>query len=210
MKKIYLLFCFTLFATLSIAQIKIKPQLVYGLDLYQWYRNPYCSTCVNKEASSSGTSLISTPIGARVIIGKNNFSIATELGANFGWFTLDINQYKGVGSLAFPAMVKANFGALSGFSKNKLLGYSIGGGIQYSKTELYGLTKKYDHLERKFFPTYIGEIGFGGGISGMQVSWNTKIGIGPNHGMVIQNSIQFYMNFKKDKKSDSSTLKKNL
>ena len=101
--------------SLSMAQIKIKPQLVYGLDLYQWYRNPYCSTCVNKEASSSGTSLISTPIGARVIIGKNNFSIATELGANFGWFTLDINQYKGVGSLAFPAMVKANFGALSGF-----------------------------------------------------------------------------------------------
>ena len=44
-----------------------------------------------------------------------------------------------------------------------------------------------------------------GGISGMQVSWNTKIGVGPNHGMVIQNSIQFYMNFKKDKKSDSST-----
>ena len=40
-------------------------------------------------------------------------------------------------------MAKLNFNGLSGLDREGRLGFSVGGGIQYSKTELYGLDDSY-------------------------------------------------------------------
>ena len=105
--------------------------------------------------------------------------------------------------MSFPLLLKANFNGLSGLSKNKLIGFSIGGGIQYSKTELFGLSKKYQELDRSFFPTYVGEIGIGGGVSGSSVVWNTRVGIGKNHAFVFNTGLVFYINYFKQKTKQS-------
>jgi hypothetical protein len=156
----------------------------------------------NTSESSSG-SVFSSPLGIRVIVGENNFSIGAEAAVNIGLFNLDLNGYKGLGAMSFPLLLKANFNGLSGLSKNKLIGFSIGGGIQYSKTELFGLTQKYKDLDRSFFPTYVGEIGIGGGVSGSSVVWNTRVGIGKNHAFVFNTGLVFYINYFKQKTKPS-------
>jgi hypothetical protein len=184
------------------AQVKVRGHQIFGLDFYQWFRNPYCSDCKNTNESSSG-SVFSSPLGVRVIVGENNFSIGAEAAVNIGLFNLDLNGYKGLGAMSFPLLLKANFNGLSGLSKNKLIGFSIGGGIQYSKTELFGLSKKYQELDRSFFPTYVGEIGIGGGVSGSSVVWNTRVGIGKNHAFVFNTGLVFYINYFKQKTKQS-------
>ncbi len=186
----------------SNAQVKVRAHQIFGLDFYQWFRNPYCTDCENTSESSSG-SVFSSPLGIRVIVGENNFSIGAEAAVNIGLFNLDLNGYKGLAAMSFPLLLKANFNGLSGLSKNKLIGFSIGGGIQYSKTELFGLTKKYKDLDRSFFPTYVGEIGVGGGVSGSSVVWNTRVGIGKNHAFVFNTGLVFYINYFKQKTKPS-------
>lgn len=188
------------------SQISSKCQLITGMDLYQWYKNPKCNEAAATRSSSSGTSILAFPLGARFITGVNNFSLSFEASANIGLFSVDINEFKGVGSLAFPLIIKFNQGGLSGFSKNKLLGYSIGGGIQYSRTELFGLTSSFNYLTRDFFPTYVGEISIGGGVNGASVVFNNRIGIGPKNSFTLNSGIIIYMNFHKNMKNKSNAI----
>ena len=58
--------------------------------------------------------------------GARNFTWCTGFG-HPAPLALDINEYKGLGAVAFPVMAKLNFGALSGFS-SKLTGGYLGGG----------------------------------------------------------------------------------
>lgn len=76
-------------------------------------------------------------------------SIGVQASANLAPLALDINEYKGLGAVAFPVMAKLNFGALSGFS-SKLTGGYLGGGLQWSRTELFGLNSKHRNVERIF------------------------------------------------------------
>jgi hypothetical protein len=58
-------------------------------------------------------------------------------------------------------------------------------------------------LDRSFFPTYVGEIGIGGGVSGSSVVWNTRVGIGKNHAFVFNTGLVFYINYFKQKTKQS-------
>lgn len=132
-----------------------------GFDLYQRYKNP-----VDEIAyPAAGNALLSLNAGPKIWLGTPKFSLSLEAQANLGLLTLAVKDFKGLGSISFPLLAKLNFNALSGMTEDFGAGWAIGGGVQYSKTELYYLSGKFKDLGvvRKLFPTYIAEINFGGG-----------------------------------------------
>ncbi len=173
-------------------------KMIIGFDFYQKYRNPQESK-IDDDSRSSGNVILAIPIGYSLAIGKNNVSFSAEASANIAPLAFDAGQYKGLGALSFPLLAKLNFGALSGFSKNKLLGYSIGGGIQFNRTELFGLTKKYNVLERNFFPTYVGELGVGGGVSGLNVILYFRVGAAAQDAFSFNSGLIFNVDLYKTK-----------
>lgn len=150
-------------------------RLILGIDLYQWYRNPHTNSS-QLEGSSGG--VLPFILGTEIMAGKNNYSIGLEADINLGVFNFD-TEFKGLGALAIPILMKLNYGCLSGFS-TKIIGASIAGGVQFQKTELFGLSSKYDQYERKFFPTYVGQIDLAGGLGGLNFSYYIRIGMNPD------------------------------
>lgn len=188
------------------AQLKFKTQFYTGFDLYCWYKNPRSSARECEAGLSSGSALSSVPIGTRLLVGKDNFSISAEAGADLQFFALDVNHFKGLGAVAFPLLLKMNFGAVSGFSKTKLVGWSLGGGIQYQKTELFYLTEDYKDLERKIFPTYIGEIAIGGGVRGFQTSYFVRVGFGKLQATSVNTGFYFFLDLSGPKNQKQATI----
>ena len=178
MKKSFLLATFfVMFAFVSQAQIGIG--VTTGGDLYQRYTNPE-NPADSGALRSSGNALLNSSFGPKIWIGGDRFSLSVEAQVILGATGFDMNEYKGLGMLAFPVMAHLNFKGNSGFgNKTKFgTGFSVGGGVQYSKTELYGTTKDFEDLERKLFPTYVGEIQIGGGGGGINIYFYTRYGVG--------------------------------
>jgi hypothetical protein len=143
-------------------------QFGYGLtasnDLYQRYVNPDDG----KSKPSAGSVLLNIGMGPKIWLGGKNMSFSAEAQAVLGILGLSASEYKGLGTFSVPVIAKLNFKGLSTFDREGKLGWSIGGGIQYNKTELYGLTEEFAKkgVNRKFFHTYIVQGGFGFGLSG--------------------------------------------
>jgi hypothetical protein len=133
-------------------------------DLYQRYSNPKDEIA----SGSAGSFLLNFGLGPKFWVGGEDFSVSVEGSANIAPLALSTGDFKGLGAGAFPLMMKFNFQGLSGVNKEGKFGLSIGGGIQYSRTELFGLKNSFaeDGVERKLFKTYIGEIAYGFGMSG--------------------------------------------
>ena len=95
-------------------------------------------------------------------------------------FSLALNDYKGLGAVSFPVMAKLNFQGLSALNREGKFGFSIGAGIQWSKTELFGLKNSFEEqgVSRDLFKTYILEAAYGFGMSGftlhafVRYGWN--------------------------------------
>ena len=197
MKRKLLFFVISFLIYLPI-QGQLSHKIIIGFDFYQKYRNPEYAK-VNDESRSSGNVIFAVPIGLSLAMGKDNFSFSTEASINIAPLALDIGKFKGLGAVSFPLLAKFNFGALSGFSENRLLGYSLGGGVQFNRTELFGLTKKYDYLERKFFPTYVGELGVGGGVSGLNVILYFRVGTSSQSAFSFNSGLTFNVDLFKSK-----------
>jgi hypothetical protein len=62
------------------------------------------------------------------------------------------------------------------------LGFSIGGGIQYSKTEIYGLSASAANMgaTREWFRTYIAQAGYGFGLVGFGLHAYVRYGFNPD------------------------------
>ena len=133
-------------------------------DLYLRYSNPDDDIASN----AAGSFLLNLGVGPKLWIGGEDFSVSAEGSAVFSPLALSLGDYKGLGAGAFPLMMKLNFQGLSGVNKEGKFGFSIGGGIQWSRTELFGLKDSFEEegVERKLFKTYIGEIAYGFGMSG--------------------------------------------
>ena len=80
-------------------------------------------------------------------------------------------------------MAKLNFNGLSGMDKEGRQGWYIGGGLQYFRTELYGLSDsaKSAGVERAMYPSYIGQFGYGFGLSGFVASGFIRAGYHPDN-----------------------------
>ncbi|NOT36676.1 MAG: hypothetical protein HOP11_04810 [Saprospiraceae bacterium] len=176
-------------------------RFIIGCDLYQWYRNPQNNS---SELGGSSGGIFPLVLGTEFMAGKGNYSFGIQTNANLGIFNFD-TDYKGLGAVAFPFIAKVNYGCLSGFS-SKMIGFSVGGGIQYQRTELFGLSSKFDQYEREFFPTYIGQIEIAGGLGGLNISYYLRMGLNQelkeafsfNSGVLF--SLNYYKRVVEDKK----------
>lgn len=180
MRKLFLLVTlFTLVASLPSAQAQFGIGLTTGGDLYQRYTNPK-SSADSTAGRSAGNVLLNSGIGPKIWIGGKNFSLSLEAQVVWGSTAFDMNEYKGIGAVAFPILAHLNFKGHSGFGKSGAFrpGFSLGGGVQYNRTELYGTTKEFDYLERKLFPTYVGEVKIGGGSEGICAYLYGRYGVG--------------------------------
>ncbi len=189
---------------------QVKPNLIIGLDLYQWYKNPNGGPN-EKIGASSGSVLLNLPLGLKIFAGHNKFSVSLEGSANMGFISFDVTEFKGMGAIAFPLLAKLNFNGMSGFSKSKLVGWSVGGGIQFTKTEWYGLTSKFDgKLSRKFFPTYVVEIAGGGGVSSTQLAYYLRAGMGPHRAFTFNSGLIFNIDLVHQQRKKQSTASKSV
>lgn len=151
-----------------ISSESLRAQFGYGFtasnDLYHRYVNPDDG----KSKPSSGSALLNLGLGPKIWIGGKNISFSAETQAVIGFLGLSAKEYKGLGTVAFPFIGRLNFKGLSTFDREGKLGWSIGGGIQFNKTELYGLTDEFagKGIRRNFFTTYVVQAGFGFGLSG--------------------------------------------
>ena len=143
----------------------------YGLtfknDLYTRYVNPSDGI----SSASAGSALINLGIGPKVWIGGDNFTISPEASFMYSPFALSANEYKGLGAISFPVMIKFEFFGLSNMNEDGKLGFALGAGYQWSKTELYGVSQSFKEqgVSRPFYRTFIIEGDFGFGISGFDL-----------------------------------------
>lgn len=191
MKKWSLLLFFLFSISLLRAQVGVG--LVYASDLYLRYVNPVEAGVDAKR--SSGAAISSIALGPKIWFGGNSFSFSLEGQANFAPLAFSVAEYKGLGAVSFPLMGKFNFGAASGFNEDKLFGWSIGGGIQYNKTELFGLTDKFEDIERNFFPTYVGESSINVGIAGFDFGFYIRLGFGEDRARSFNMGYSLNFNF---------------
>lgn len=147
-------------------------------DIYQRYNNP----ADGLAGTSAGSLIMNLGIGPKIWIGGNDVSISLDATANLGVFGIDLNDYKGMGMVAFPIMAHLNFGGLSGLDKEGKFGLTFGGGIQYNKTELYYLKNEDEDngVKRDLFKTIVAEIGYGFGMTGFTIHPFIRYGWDPD------------------------------
>jgi len=172
-----LIFCLGIVAPLS-AQ-KLGWGGVLRTEIYSHYSNP-----PDEIASrTAGSALLNLGVGPKIWIGDGDFSFSPEASFMFSPFALSLGDYKGLGAISFPVLAKFEFLGNSNFNTDGKWGFGIGGGIQYNKTELWGLKNSFEEegVTRSFFKTYVieGDVGFG--LSGFDLhlyvryGWNKNI-----------------------------------
>lgn len=191
---------------LAISFTSKAQQFGYGFtltnDLYHRYANPKDGIA----ARSAGSAILNIGGGPKIWIGGQNVSFSAEAQATIGFLGLAVKDYKGLGTAAFPIMGKINFNGLSGLDKEGRIGLSLGGGIQYSRTELYGLADDYADkgIERKLFKTYIAQAGYGFGLSGFGLQGYLRYGWNKNtKANIMAIGLQWDFNLKMLKKITS-------
>ncbi len=147
-------------------------------DFYNIYNNPEDGIAHRRN----GSVLLNIALGPKIWVGGKTFSVSVESQANLSLLGLAIRDYKGLGAVSFPIMGKLNFGGLSGLNKVMKAGFSVGGGVQYNRTEIFGLTQEFVDrgVTRDFFRTYNIQIGGGVGISGFTAELFGRYGFNPD------------------------------
>lgn len=157
-------------STLSLSFSQIGLGFTGGIDLYQYYQNPSYSDNTNPAvpAYSSGSALANFNLGPKIWVGGPKFSVSVEGQASFAPFALDVNDYKGLGAVAFPISMDINIGGLSGFNPLVNTGFSIGGGILFKKSELYFVEDAFSEArDGSFNQAYFGQVAYGIGAGGL-------------------------------------------
>ncbi len=153
--------------TIMLFTIKIFSQIgfgtVGGIDLYQRYVNPKDDIAY----PAAGNAMLNLIYGPKIWLGTKNISLSLEAQINLGLTSFALKDFKGLGAVSFPIMTKINYKGLTGLLPGYAKGFAIGGGIQYSKTELI-FNKSYRNkgVKRGLFKTYIIEIDYGVGSFG--------------------------------------------
>ena len=133
-------------------------------DFYLRAINP----SANGDSRAAGSVLLNIGVGPKLWLGGEKFSVSGEALAVFSPFALSLGDYKGLGMASFPMMLKLNFGGLTGLDKEGKFGLHVGGGIQYTRTELFYVSNEFESEggTRDLFKTYIAQVGYGFGMSG--------------------------------------------
>ena len=173
--KLYITIFFVGILSVTYLSAQFGIGLTFNNDIYQRFTNPKDE---GDAYRSAGSAILNLAIGPKIWVGGNNVSLSVEGLAGIGLLGLAVKDYKGMGTAYFPIMAKLNFNGLSALDKEGRVGFFIGGGIQYSRTELYGLREKYalQGVSRSLFPTYVAQAGVGFGISGFALAGTLKYG----------------------------------
>jgi hypothetical protein len=153
-------------------------QIGYGItaktDLYARYSNPKDGIA----SPSAGSALLNIGVGPKLWFGGDYVSFSPEASVIFSPFALSVGDFKGMGAASFPVMGKFHFLGMSNLNKDGLFGFALGFGVQWSRTELYGLKESFDELgvERSFFKTYVIELDYGFGLSGFNLHGFVRYG----------------------------------
>ncbi len=174
-----IIFC-VMFSLSGVIYSQIGLGVTGGLDLYQRYNNPDDGIA----APSAGSALLNIAIGPKLWIGGKQFSISAEAPVSIAPLGFSTGDYKGLGMLAVPVIGMLNFGKTSGFNKDGGLGFSIGGGLQYFKTELFGLTDEFSDqgVVREWERVYTVQVNLGFGISGFAGHFFARYGFSEDGG----------------------------
>lgn len=192
MKSIFTVFAFFIFLNFSYSQFGIG--LTASNDLYNYFQNPKDDT---GQSASAGSALLNLGVGPKIWVGGNDFSISLEAQASWGMFGLSVRDYKGLGIISFPVMAKMNFNGLSALDKEGKFGWSIGAGIQNTRTEWYVVSNDFEAAggERKFYQNYVGQVGYGFGMSGFTAHGYLRFGYDPDSGATTMNlGVQYDFN----------------
>jgi len=149
-------------------------------ELYSHYSNPPDGIA----SRSAGSVLANIGIGPKVWIGGPDFAFSPEVSVVFSPFALSIADFKGLGAVSFPIIGKFELLGNSNLNKDGKFGFSIGGGVQYNRTELWYLkpSVREQGVERSFFRTYVIEADFGYGLSGFDVHFFIRYGFANDTG----------------------------
>lgn len=189
-----LMLCSTLSAQIGIGAVVTN-------DLYQHYTNP----TDNISDPTHGNAVLNLGAGPKIWVGAKNFSVSVDARANIGLTGFTLGENKGLGSLAIPVIGSLNFNGLSSMDRTGKQGFSIGGGIEYVKTELYGLKPEFVDLgvTRDFFQVYVIQVGYGYGVSGASAQGIIRYGFNPDsEARSIHVGVQYDFNLIMMKKID--------
>ncbi|MCP4442824.1 MAG: hypothetical protein GY810_28295 [Aureispira sp.] len=152
MKRLMILYLMLSLASNSYAQFDVAIGFETELQVYEWQQRP------KPQASpyrSVGQVFSFPSIGPKIWFGDWNFlTVSLDGKVAFSPFSLDLVKYKGMGSLSFPTLLKVNFDPTGSDGSLKL---GVGGGVQWTMTELYARPKGY-RTKNIFFMSYIGEV----------------------------------------------------
>lgn len=162
----------------------LNAQFGYGLtfsnDIYNRYTNPEQKDIDVYEGN--GSLLLNFGLGPKIWIGAPKFSFSLETQAKIGMLGLALKDFKGIGNHSIPIIGRFNFGGLTALDKEGKFGWSIGGGIQLNKTELYYTSNEYTDrgIDRNYFKTFVGQIAYGFGLSGFAIQGVFRVGYNPD------------------------------
>jgi len=172
-KRVLSVFAFTLLGVSMQAQ-----NFGYGgtlrTELYSHYSNPPDGIA----SRSAGSALLNIGVGPKIWVGGPDFSFSPEVSVVISPLALSISDFKGLGAVSFPIIGKFEFLGNSNLNKDGKFGFSIGGGVQYNKTELFYLkpSVRDQGVRRPFFRTYVIEADFGYGLVGFDVHFFIRYG----------------------------------
>jgi hypothetical protein len=196
--------------SLSQLSAQIGFGVVTGIDLYQYYDQGELSEA---ESTSSGSAIANIILGPKMWIGGSNFSVSLEAPLNWGMFAFDLTEFKGLGALSFPLAAKFNFGAASGWNEDRFTGWSFGGGLQYTNTEIYGTNSDFEGLiEEGYMRTYFGEIASHFGFNGFDMAlyarygWNESSSRTVNVGLITNLNLTYFAKKRKRSKKKMEDL----
>ena len=165
----------------------VSAQVGIGLtgsyELYTRHQNPSSFQPDNLMASRSAGSALSTfGLGPKIWIGVKKFSISVEGQAQLAPLAFSVSDAKGLGAVSFPIMGFLNFGGTSAFDNIGKPGVSVGGGLQYTRTELFGLSESFadQGVTRDFYKTYVIQLTLGGGLNGFAGGLYVRYGFNPD------------------------------
>jgi len=187
--------------TISLSQAQVGIGWVLSNDLYNHYTNP--ADGISDPAH--GNAILNLAAGPKIWIGSKQVSLSIHGQANIGLTGFTLGENKGLGSLAFPIMANLNFLGASGLEREGQMGFSFGGGIQYVKTELYGLKSEFVNkgVRRNYFQLYVAQVGYGFGVSGVVFQGFVRYGWAPDSDAKSWNvGIQYDFNYLMMRKID--------
>lgn len=154
-------FCFFFsLASLNAQRLQMGMSLYLDYNLYHWSQKP---NSLSPEQESAGQLLNLIPLGGFGLwIGRaGSTTLGVEGGIEYMPFSFDTKDYKGMGAVSFPVLLRLTqpFSPQAGISP--FIG--LGAGLQWNRIDLYGRPSGSQVALNPYFQTRVVELSLGMG-----------------------------------------------